>query len=186
VETTFVSLGHYCSWILFWTYGKVGRDGIGYCCRCYLSSFSEIDRIQRFKDAGFEVEMRKPVDEAYATIENLKALAKPLLLITFETITMSGRYDGIEPNQRHKLAAEIEQNSKSLSLHNQELQDAQAKLYRYHTWNHYSMFIDEVIQSARPIVDDQAEKSLFGYMKDSVLIHEDILEPTGEKWEVDE
>lgn len=27
-----------------------------------------------------------------------------------------------------------------------------------------------------PMVDDQAEKSLFGYMKDSVLIHEDILE----------
>lgn len=37
-----------------------------------------------------------------------------------------------------------------------------------------------------PIVDDQAEKSLFGYMKDSVLIHEDILEPIGENWEVDE
>jgi len=37
-----------------------------------------------------------------------------------------------------------------------------------------------------PIVDDQTEKSLFGYMKDSVLIHGDILEPIGEKWEVDE
>jgi antitoxin (DNA-binding transcriptional repressor) of toxin-antitoxin stability system len=37
-----------------------------------------------------------------------------------------------------------------------------------------------------PIVDDQVEKSLFGYMKDSVLIHGDILEPIGEKWEVDE
>lgn len=37
-----------------------------------------------------------------------------------------------------------------------------------------------------PTVDDQAEVSLFGYMKDSVLIHEDILEPIGEKWEVDE
>lgn len=37
-----------------------------------------------------------------------------------------------------------------------------------------------------PIVDEQAEKSLFGYMKDSVLIHEDILEPIGENWEVDE
>jgi len=32
-----------------------------------------------------------------------------------------------------------------------------------------------------PIVDEQAEKSLFGYMKDSVLIHEDILEPQFDK-----
>ena len=37
-----------------------------------------------------------------------------------------------------------------------------------------------------PIVDNQVEKSLFGYMKDSVVIHGDILEPIGEKWEVDE
>lgn len=37
-----------------------------------------------------------------------------------------------------------------------------------------------------PIVDEQSEKSLFGYMKDSVLIHEDISEPIGENWEVDE
>jgi antitoxin (DNA-binding transcriptional repressor) of toxin-antitoxin stability system len=42
------------------------------------------------------------------------------------------------------------------------------------------------IAKLMPIVDKQAEKSLFGYMKDSVLIHEDILEPIGENWEVDE
>jgi antitoxin (DNA-binding transcriptional repressor) of toxin-antitoxin stability system len=33
-----------------------------------------------------------------------------------------------------------------------------------------------------PIIDKQTEKSLFGYMKDSVLIHKDILEPIGENW----
>jgi hypothetical protein len=27
---------------------------------------------------------------------------------------------------------------------------------------------------------------MFGYMKDSVIIHEDVLEPIGENWEVDE
>jgi antitoxin (DNA-binding transcriptional repressor) of toxin-antitoxin stability system len=42
------------------------------------------------------------------------------------------------------------------------------------------------IAKLTPIVDEQTEKSLFGYMKDSVLIHEDILEPIGENWEVDE
>jgi antitoxin (DNA-binding transcriptional repressor) of toxin-antitoxin stability system len=42
------------------------------------------------------------------------------------------------------------------------------------------------IAKLMPIVDEQAEKPLFGYMKDFVLIHEDILEPIGENWEVDE
>ena len=37
-----------------------------------------------------------------------------------------------------------------------------------------------------PIEDEQAEKSLFGYMKDSVLVHKDILKPIGENREVDE
>ena len=36
-----------------------------------------------------------------------------------------------------------------------------------------------------PIVDEQAGKSLFGYMKNSVLINEDILEPIGENWKIE-
>jgi antitoxin (DNA-binding transcriptional repressor) of toxin-antitoxin stability system len=40
------------------------------------------------------------------------------------------------------------------------------------------------IAKLTPITDKQAEKHLFGYMKDSVLIHKDILEPIGENWEV--
>ena len=36
-----------------------------------------------------------------------------------------------------------------------------------------------------PIAEKQTEKSLFGYMKDSVLIHKDILKPIGENWEVE-
>ena len=34
--------------------------------------------------------------------------------------------------------------------------------------------------------EEPADKALFGYLKDSVVINEDILEPIEEKWEVDE
>jgi len=37
-----------------------------------------------------------------------------------------------------------------------------------------------------PILDEQSGKPLFGYMKDSVIIYENILEPIGENWKVDE
>jgi len=65
----------------------------------------------------------------------------------------------------------------------------------------YSRFIDDVqkyhneititkfgrpVAKLVPIVDEVIEKPLFGYMKGSVLIHKDILEPIEEKWEVDE
>lgn len=65
----------------------------------------------------------------------------------------------------------------------------------------YSRFIDDVqkhhneiiitkfgrpVAKLVPIMDEAVKKSLFGYMKGSVLIHKDILEPIEEKWEVDE
>lgn len=37
-----------------------------------------------------------------------------------------------------------------------------------------------------PIVKKDVNKKLFGYMKDSVLIHDDIITPIEEKWEVDD
>lgn len=37
-----------------------------------------------------------------------------------------------------------------------------------------------------PILNEQSKKSLFGYMKDSVVIHGDILKPVEENWEVDD
>ena len=37
-----------------------------------------------------------------------------------------------------------------------------------------------------PVVGEQAEKPLFGYMKDSVFIHGDIIAPIEEKWAADE
>jgi antitoxin (DNA-binding transcriptional repressor) of toxin-antitoxin stability system len=55
--------------------------------------------------------------------------------------------------------------------------------------NHSEIIITKLgkpIAKIIPILDKQIEKSLFGYMKDSVLIHEDILEPIEENWEVDE
>jgi prevent-host-death family protein len=37
-----------------------------------------------------------------------------------------------------------------------------------------------------PILEAQEEKGLFGYMKNSVIINDDIVKPIGEKWVADE
>ncbi len=36
-----------------------------------------------------------------------------------------------------------------------------------------------------PILDKSKKETLFGYMKDSVSIHGDIVESTGEKWDAE-
>ena len=35
-------------------------------------------------------------------------------------------------------------------------------------------------------VETKAKKSVFGFMKNSVTIHEDIIEPIGEQWDADD
>lgn len=110
------------------------------------AAFLNLDRIERFRfrGAGFEAEMKRVVEEAYATIENLKALAKPLVLSTLNILTFSGRWGGMDPHQKHELAEELERVAKSLSLHDKDLESAKEMFYRYHVWDHYTEFIDAI------------------------------------------
>jgi len=43
----------------------------------------------------------------------------------------------------------------------------------------------EEVNHIKKTIEEEEQASLFGYMKDSVVINEDILEPIGDKWEVD-
>lgn len=44
-----------------------------------IMAFSNIDKLSRFKGAGFEAEMRQKIEDAYATLENLQDLAVTLV-----------------------------------------------------------------------------------------------------------
>ena len=49
--------------------------GIAVVACAIALSFLNLDKIQRFKGAGFEAEMKKAVDEANATVKQLRIVA---------------------------------------------------------------------------------------------------------------
>lgn len=143
---------------IFGVLGKPTEMGLGIVAGAIAAAFLNLDRIERFKGAGFEAEMKKVVAEAYATIENLKDLAKPLILSTLNILTFSGRWGGMDPYQKHELAENLERIAKSLSLQDNDFESAMEVFHRYHTWDHYTQFIDAV--SKEKDIDDSAKDRL--------------------------
>jgi hypothetical protein len=60
--------------------GKPIEMGIAVVAGAVAAAFINIDKIQQFKGAGFDAEMKKVVEETHATVEILKKLGKPLII----------------------------------------------------------------------------------------------------------
>jgi len=109
-------------------------------------AFMNMDKVQRFKGAGFEAEMKKAVEEAYATIENLKEISIPLIVSTLNTIIYSGRWGGLGVEQTHYLKDDIESLVKTLKIKDAKVNEAIEDFYRQHTWDMFQYFTSEYIK----------------------------------------
>ncbi|MGE5588603.1 MAG: hypothetical protein ACM3ZO_10400 [Clostridia bacterium] len=132
--------------------------GLAIVAGAIAAAFLNLDRIEHFKGAGFEAEMKRVVEKAYATIENLKDLARPLILSTLDILTSSGRWGGMDLHQKHELAKGLERVARSLTLHDKDLESARETFYRYHVWDHYTEFTNAV--SKEKDVDDSVKNRL--------------------------
>jgi len=111
---------------------------IGACAICLI--FANIDQIQSFKGAGFEAEMKKAVENAYATTESLRSLAKPLVLTMLESLTYNGRWDGIDKRREHQLKEELENLSDELGICCDE--QIESALHRFYIMNGIDLLND--------------------------------------------
>lgn len=74
--------------------GKPTEMGLIVVAGSISIAFLNIDRIQRFKGAGFEAEMKQAVQEAHATLEQLRALAAASAESTLTTLMAGNFFDG--------------------------------------------------------------------------------------------
>src|SRR2546426_1889427 len=116
--------------------GRSTEMGLAIIAGSLASAFINLDKFQRFKGAGFEAELRAVVDKAYATIDNLRTLAEPLLLTTLENLTMGGRWGGMDSIDKHTLERELAAVAESLGIESEKLKSAQDRFFRYHAWDH--------------------------------------------------
>ncbi|MBU3179082.1 hypothetical protein KPL47_22560 [Clostridium estertheticum] len=131
--------------LIFGIIGKPTEMGLAIIAGSITVAFLNIDKIQRFKGGGFEAEMvKRAVEEAYATIDNLKEMSVPLIVSTLNTIIYSGRWDGLGINQKHNLKDDIEVVVKKLNIDDEKVKEAMEDFYKQHTWDFFRIFTNEV------------------------------------------
>lgn len=74
--------------------GKPTEMGLIVIAGAISIAFLNIDRIQKFKGAGFEAEMRQAVEQAHATVEQLRTLAAASAESTLTTLMADNFFDG--------------------------------------------------------------------------------------------
>lgn len=104
------------------------------CAICL--AFTNINKIQKVKGAGFEAEMKKAVEEAYATTESLRSMAKPLILSTLDNIIFAGRWGEMDNERKHKLKADIDGLAKSLGVFDKDVESASQMFFVWHAFDH--------------------------------------------------
>lgn len=119
-------------------------------------AFANIDKIQRFKGAGFEAEMRKAVEEAYATIESLRSIAKPLILSTLSNLIYSGRWGGMNSGKKHSIKREMDQVASSMGIFDDEIRSESQKFFAWHAIDHVNN-LKNAIHKAAPLSEEESK-----------------------------
>lgn len=130
--------------IYFGYIGKPAEMGLAIIAGSIAGAFLNLDKFERFSGAGFEAELKKAVEEAYATIGNLKQVTKPIMMVTISNLTHANRLGGLDFKTKYEYIKGLEGISKSLELKDKDLVDTYDKFYRYHTWDLYREFIDNL------------------------------------------
>ena len=130
---------------VFGYWEKPVEMGVALIAGAIAAAFVNIEKFERFKGAGFEAEMKRAVEQAYATTEALRDVARPLIATTLSILTMGNRLGGMDARQQHDLRGDLERISNELGIGSDTgLKAAHELFFRYQTWDHYSRFIDRV------------------------------------------
>lgn len=118
--------GLFSVWLITWPafqFGSIGKTtemGIAVAAGSIAACFINLDKFENFQGAGFRAELKKAVADAHATIDQLKQLAKPILLASLTTITYHKSINGIEENKEQTIMKELSTLAKEFSLENEK------------------------------------------------------------------
>lgn len=136
-------------------FGYIGKSvemGIMLVASSITVAFLNIDKVQKFKGAGFEAEMRKVVDEASVTLENLKSVATPLIVTTIDALTWGKRLGDSDSNRDVEMFNKLIELVDELNLEYNQITNAIDEYYALKILDKYSVF-------KRTFKDSQASKN---------------------------
>ena len=83
--------------------GMTVEMGIGVVASAIFLAFANLDKFSEFKGGGFEAKLKQAVDEANATVENLREITTPLIITSLDSLTMAGRLSFGSFNKTHNI-----------------------------------------------------------------------------------
>lgn len=135
--------------LAFGFFGKPTEMGLAIVAGAIAAAFINIDKIQKFKGAGFEAEMRRVVDEAYATTENLKEMTVPLVWSTMNMLNHLNRWGSIDFVEKNEMKDHIKSVVENFEIKDKRIMDTFDKFQRFHTWDLYQKFTSTYIRETK-------------------------------------
>ncbi|MDW6001876.1 hypothetical protein [Vibrio mangrovi] len=129
---------------LFGLNGQSIEMGIAVAASAIFLAFANLDKFTRFKGAGFEAELKSVVQEANASIEQLRSVATPLAISSLQAMTKGNRWsDGVritrEENDafsmNHDLFDDLCQLIEANKLSNEKLELLKKQYVNIHAWD---------------------------------------------------
>lgn len=162
---------------VFGWFGKTAEMGVIIVACSLALCFANLHKIESFKGAGFEARMRKAVEEAYATLERVQELVRPVARSNIANVAYGDRWDSVDRETAHQLMAELSGLVPSLELQaDLKIQKMVADFYNLHA-NDHLRFLLQVMRHAH-IKNDNVQERLNAMML--VRLKDDFVPPTVE------
>jgi hypothetical protein len=132
--------------LLFGYLGKPTEMGLAIAAGALTVMFLNLDKFQSFSAAGVQAELKKTVEQAYATIEQIKEIITPFIWSSITNLTYQNRWAVMPKNDEIKYTKQIENLINSLEINDPEIVKALEKYNRFRTWDRYAYFIMELFK----------------------------------------
>jgi hypothetical protein len=158
------------------TFGFLEKAGImtaSILAGCLILAFAYIDKVKKFKGAGFEAEMREAINEAYATIEKLQDVAVMLSEPIVTEVTMHKRMMQYIPlKYRFEQIKEIESSLRNLGVAKEKINKTTEFFYSVYRGDHIKKVVYAIIQD--PNAPDTLKANLEKYKEGEIPVEFNI------------
>jgi hypothetical protein len=117
--------------------------GIAVAASCIFLAFANLEKFSEFKGAGFQAKLKEAVEEANATIENLKEVAKPLIKTNLCVLAESGRFSAGAFDKNHDVYNQLIELQTKFGLNDAELVKFSNRYLNINAWD----MIDELSEN---------------------------------------
>lgn len=120
---------------IFGLQGMTVEMGIAVVASAIFLAFTNLDKFASFKGAGFEAELRQVVNEANATIENLKDVAGPLINTSLIALTRAGRLSFGPFNEPYDIYDKLVELERKIGLKSDDLEKTKYDYLKINAWS---------------------------------------------------